>query len=455
MAEKDNIVNNQSDSEYVAMSQIPKGVVRKNSSGTQHPAHEQTSTDSATTDGGNRNDNTKPETNEHNKRKETDLLEHAHDLREFTTPEWHCCNRTINRQDFVGQVGSILVLLGMVAYLIYALYCYISPAINRTEFTRQTTVESMPIPYIYFEVDTTIHPDNFSCNFYIFDKLDTIERSIDYISSVNATVIEWDDDLDVSGDNEVANAKLGPYVDLDEWVIFRKYKNSANKRAMLIIPPSWATLHVANARTYFNNIEALEAGNVTLNNALEIFEQCGFDLDIDYNNITQEEYYEELAWDTIYNAILYYNIDSRAQLKTHFYNETVNETFNILQHSIDYILGGYMTTFGYEWFTFVNQVEPKKTQAEYFTSSIESTFDVLNWQTNQFAQTGLFDAFYLVLKPSTAGIKNTHYVKPGQDWTSVLSQLGGMYGTISGVIAVISLYLVWGASCGKYYWPGM
>lgn len=363
---------------------------------------------------------------------------------------WECYGRKMNKQDTVGTVGLFVTTGAMLAYFIYSLVNYFDPTLNRKEYVKQTNVEEMPMPYIFFGFD--YQQDNFTCYYTIFDDTDIIFETTLFYSTVDASFSGYFAFNDTYG---VGAEPFSYILDLDEWFILHQVGTSQIQ--ILIIPPRDATLHVNNAESGLSGSGS--SGNVQdIGIGLQLYTVCGIqksDYLVEKGN-TSGEYYDE-SIEAIYESFLWYNIDHTDQLYDKYYDLTINETFTQLGSSTNqFILGGYVATFDYEWFDFANKVDVNKdySHKEYFVSSVGSTFDIVNVNYNLYYDYGLFDAFFLMIKPNSAGIKITYHTDPETNWTDVLSDLGGMYGTVAGVVNFFLIYLIWGAQLKKWRFKG-
>lgn len=383
-----------------------------------------------------------------------------------SSKQWLCCSKAINKQNTIQKIALLITAFIMLLYLVYLCISFFDYSINKKQFTEQSNVSTMPAPYIFFEIDSTAVVDpEFSCEYELFTKFDTLQRSVDKSSDVNSTVIDFyltEDVHDYSGatingiaanNTAIANSDIGTYItDSDEWIIIHRFSNK--KRSMLIIPPSDEVLHVSNPNTYYQDINS---NGVYINDdftndiGLRIYAACGYGNTSINSGLTQDEVNEDIS-----QTIVWYNIDHLDQLKKYFSDATLNQTFTTLSYTYDFLLGGYMTIMEYEWFAYVNKIKPKSvTGKNFFISSIESTFNLLNVQYNAFVDKGYYDAFYLIIKPNSAGVKVTHVTTFAEHWTSILSSFGGMYGTIAGVVNIVLLYLIWGFTFKNKYYNGM
>ena len=368
-----------------------------------------------------------------------------------STAEWYCFNRRMNKQETVGRIALFLIFSSMIAYMIYLSVRYFDPDINRKTYTKQTTVDEMPAPYIYFSFDTSAYPGNFSCNYELFDKYNLILESFTYASTYNTTVIDylmWLDDFD-----DIGNMKMSVILDLDRWVVVHRFHENAAKVEILVIPPSDYKLDVSNAETYYESIT--DSDKVLNDIGIRLYGVCGF-YTPNVTNTTDLYENEEVITDAIYSTILGYNIDHLDQLRNNFNDHSINDTFNTLSYTYEFIVGGYMVVFDYAWFTFKNTINPNSKQEDndYFVTDVGSTFDMINVKYNAYLELGYYDAFFFIFQPNTAGIKVTYHTDLEDSWTDVLSDIGGMYGVVSGFINFILIYLVWGVKFKNYYFPG-
>ena len=394
---------------------------------------------------------------------------------------WYCCTKKFNKQTTIKRIGYFLIFASMCSYISYLSARFFDSKINRKQYTEQSSVDSMPIPYIYFGLNTSLHPSNFSCGYVMFDKFDIIVSTINaFVPSVDPTVVEfltWD-----SSFNHIANSKLGDLIDLNKWVVVHRIHH--DQIEMLVIPPSDATLDVSNANVYQ---EEAGSGQTTVNDVgIRLYSICGFYIpnnngsadifrnESHYQNsvtiFNTSEEHKMKSFETIYQTMVLYDIDHVDQLRRHFYDKTLNDTFNSLSLTYDFIIGGHMAVFEYEWFSFRDSIDDddddnsggdndgddnKSQRYDYFVSSIGSTFDILNFGTHEYATYGFYDSFFLIIKPNTAGIKVIYHTKLAQRWPDVLSDIGGMYGLVSGFINFVLIYLIWGVKIRKYYFPGL
>ena len=131
-------------------------------------------------------------------------------------PEWDCCGHSLVKKTAVETVGQFVLFLGMIGYIFYQLYKYFDPNENRQEIVNISTVDSMPMAFIY--VDFVKGNDtNCTLNFKFYNGTSwtssnfsqwydwgnnpnnvTIDQMFDYVDNENdcqATYIQYESEL--------------------------------------------------------------------------------------------------------------------------------------------------------------------------------------------------------------------------------------------------------------------
>ena len=337
------------------------------------------------------------------------------------------CNKVITRSQYVTYFQYLILATILIIYAVYQGSIFFNPNENRKDWVDiDPNLEYFPLPYFYMNWDISQYMNQISCNVQV---------------RMNGSKLNFDSTrfIMITNENNVFNQSIDYLLSTNQekWIaINNSVSDDYLSGELLIIPPSRDN-----------------GGKIKVENTFDDTFTIIMDCDSSNNNSINSSGASETRIEHImYGTQIKYDINIRDQLERY---ESIKDALNELSELSDIMLGGYLIFLEYEWYEFENTVSGSEDNGllPYFVTNIGGVYNFAQYleaQTNRSSinngsNNGDYSyAMYVSIQPHESGIKTIFKTEYLMNILDVMSNIGGLYSSIAGVMAHIFVALIWG-----------